>query len=62
VRPLLEGPQLVARDTKTGALVRYDAQTPDWSASDGPEEFTHWLMHQPKIRRGFGQKISGRGI
>jgi hypothetical protein len=37
--------QLVGRDTKTGALVRYDANPPDWSASDAPEEFTHWLTH-----------------
>ena len=48
--------QLVGRDTKTGALVRYDVKPPDWSASDGPEEFTHWLMHQPEMRLGFGEK------
>ena len=48
--------QLVGRDTETGALVRCDAYPPNWSASDGPEEFTYWLMHQPEIRRGFGQK------
>jgi hypothetical protein len=48
--------QLVGRDTKTGALVRYEASPPDWSASNGPEEFTHWLMHQPEIRRSFGQE------
>jgi hypothetical protein len=37
--------QLVGRDTKTGTLVRYEANPPDWSASDAPEEFTHWLRH-----------------
>jgi hypothetical protein len=46
--------QLVGRDTETGALVRYIAQPPDWSASDGPEEFTHWLIHRHHIGEGFG--------
>jgi hypothetical protein len=46
--------QLVGRDTETGALVSYDAQPPDWSASAGPEEFTHWLRHRHHIGEGFG--------
>ena len=39
--------QLVGRDTKTGALVRYDAQPPptDWPARAAPSEFSHWLVH-----------------
>jgi hypothetical protein len=43
--------QLVGRDTKTGALVRYYPRSPDWSRRvdgtrrDGPSEFAHWLLH-----------------
>jgi hypothetical protein len=37
--------ELVGRDTRTGALVRHSANPPDWSASDAPEEFTHWQTH-----------------
>jgi hypothetical protein len=39
--------QLVGRDTKTGALVRYDAQPPpaDWPPRAAPSEFSHWLVH-----------------
>jgi hypothetical protein len=39
--------KLVGRDTKTGALVRYDAQPPpaDWPTRPGPPEFSHWLLH-----------------
>jgi hypothetical protein len=57
--------QLVGRDTETGALVRCDASPPDWSAADGPSEFTHWLRHQPG---GWGRgpyrvaESNGRGI
>ena len=48
--------QLVGRDTQTGALVRYNAQPPDWSVSDGPEEFTHWMRHQPGVHQlGYGR-------
>jgi hypothetical protein len=39
------GVLLVGRDTETGALVRYQAQPPDWSVSEGPEEFAHWTRH-----------------
>ena len=46
--------QLVCRDTTTGALVRYDARPPDWSASDGPDEFTHWAIHQREVDGGIG--------
>jgi hypothetical protein len=55
---------LVGRNTKTGALVRYDARPPDWSASDAPDEFTHWLSHQPEIRRRIGNrdKMRSRGM
>ena len=49
-RRLKDGVLLVGRDSKTGALVRYHAQPPDWSASEGPEEFTHWMRHWPKAR------------
>ena len=44
-------PQLVGRDTETGALVRYYPRPPDWSrridgtSRDGPSEFAHWLLH-----------------
>jgi hypothetical protein len=37
--------QLVGRDTKTGALVRYDPPPPHWSSREGPVEFAHWLLH-----------------
>lgn len=37
--------KLVGRDTATGALVRHGDYAPDWSASEAPEEFTHWLTH-----------------
>jgi hypothetical protein len=40
--------QLVGRDTKTGALVRYDARPPAWPVSNGPSEFAHWLLHTGK--------------
>jgi hypothetical protein len=42
--------QLVGRDTKTGALVRYDAQPPptDWPTLAGPSEYSHWLLHTEK--------------
>ena len=46
--------QLVCRDTTTGALVRYDTRPPDWSASDGPDEFTHWAIHQREVDGGIG--------
>jgi hypothetical protein len=56
--------QLVGRDTKTGALVRYEAQPPDWSASDAPKEFVHWLTHQPEVQRSIGYsdnvEVAGR--
>ena len=42
------GVLLVGRDSKTGALVRYHARPPDWSPSEGPEEFTHWVNHWSK--------------
>jgi hypothetical protein len=48
--------QLVGRDTETGALVRCDAQPPDWSASDAPKEFMHWLTHQPEVQRSIGYR------
>ena len=32
------GVLLVGRDSETGALVRYHAQPPDWSESEGPEQ------------------------
>jgi hypothetical protein len=48
--------QLVGRDTKTRALVRYNAQPPEWSASDGTEEFTHWMRHKPRVHQlGYGR-------
>jgi hypothetical protein len=42
--------QMVGRDTKTGALVRYDAQPPptDWPTLAGPSEYSHWLLHTEK--------------
>jgi hypothetical protein len=49
-RELTHGVLLVDRDSKTGALVRYHARPPDWSPSEGPEEFTHWMSHWPKGR------------
>jgi hypothetical protein len=49
-RELTHGVLLVERDSKTGALVRYHARPPDWSPSEGPEEFTHWMSHWPKGR------------
>jgi hypothetical protein len=48
--------QLVGRDMETGALVRCDAQPPDWSASDAPKEFMHWLTHQPEVQRSIGYR------
>jgi hypothetical protein len=38
---------LVGRDTRTGALVRYDAQPPptEWPTREGPPEFSHWKRH-----------------
>jgi hypothetical protein len=49
-RRLTNGVLLVGRDTKTGALVRYHPRPPNWSPSDGPEEFTHWMSHWTKAR------------
>jgi hypothetical protein len=37
--------QLIGRDTETGALVRYNAEPPNWSKRKGPSEFAHWLLH-----------------
>ena len=37
--------QLVGRDSKTAALVRYIAQPSNWSKQQGPSEFEHWLQH-----------------
>jgi hypothetical protein len=37
--------QLIGRDTETGALVRYNAQPPNWSERKGPSEYAHWLLH-----------------
>jgi hypothetical protein len=56
--------QLVGRNTQTGALVRCDAQPPDWSASAGPEEFTHWLIHRhtPAEGSATGPDLSSRYI
>jgi hypothetical protein len=45
---------LVGRDTKTGALVRFNARPPDWSPLDGPKEFKHWLRHRSE---NYGYKI-----
>ena len=44
--------KLVGRDTATGALVRHGAYPPDWSASDTPEEFTHWQTHTNQSTTG----------
>jgi hypothetical protein len=44
--------QLVGRDSRTRALVRYDAHPPDWSESKGPEEFAHWLLHTKQSNWG----------
>jgi hypothetical protein len=40
--------QLVGRDTDTKALVRYNANPPNWSTREGPSEFSHWLEHTRK--------------
>lgn len=53
-RPLKDGVLLVGRDSKTGALVRYRAPPPNWSPTDGPEDFTHWMRHWPRFGRGIG--------
>ena len=37
--------QLVGRDSKTAALVRYIAQPSNRSRQQGPSEFEHWLQH-----------------
>jgi hypothetical protein len=37
--------QLVGRDSTTRALVRYDAQPPNWYRREGPSEYAHWLLH-----------------
>ena len=44
---------LVGRDSETGALVRYHAQPPDWSESEGPEEFAHWMRHWFQLTGSF---------
>jgi hypothetical protein len=48
-RRLKDGVLLVGRDSETGALVRYHAEPPDWSESEGTEEFAHWMSHWPKV-------------
>jgi hypothetical protein len=45
--------QLVGRDSETGALVRYHAQPPGWSESEGPEEFAHWMRHWAQLNGSF---------
>jgi hypothetical protein len=52
-RILKDGVLLVSRDSKTGALVRYHAQPPDWSESEGPEEFAHWMRHWVQLNGSF---------
>jgi hypothetical protein len=47
------GVLLIGRDTETGALVRYHAQPPDWSATDGPEAFAHWMRHWAQLNGTF---------
>lgn len=53
-RPLKDGVLLVGRDSRTGALVRCHALPPNWSPTDGPEAFTHWMRHWPRFGRGIG--------
>jgi len=48
-RKLKDGLLLVGRDSETRALVRYHAQPPDWSESEGPEEFAHWMRHWAQL-------------
>jgi hypothetical protein len=45
--------QLVGRDSETGALVRYHAQPPDWSESEGPEEFARGYVVGSSARNAF---------
>lgn len=50
--------QLVGRDTGNGALVRYNAYPPNWKAERaGPQEFAHWLLHQPE-RAGYQTEVA----
>jgi hypothetical protein len=50
-RRLKDGVLLVGRDTKTGALVRYHALPPEWSPTEGPEEFARWMrLCWPPVR------------
>src|SRR6478672_4663527 len=49
-RGLTSGVLLVGRDSKTGSLVLIRPPPPDWSDKEGPEEFTHWMRHWPKVR------------
>ena len=53
--------QLVGRDTKSGALVRHDAQPPDWSRREGPSEFSHWLGHTKKSFRDYPVAVGRDG-
>src|SRR5512133_1656755 len=46
---LKDGLLLVGRDSETRALVRYHAQPPDWSESEGPEEFAHSMRHWAQV-------------
>jgi hypothetical protein len=51
--------ELVGRDTTTGALVRNSANPPDWSASDAPEEFSHWQTHTNQSTPGLYRVAAG---
>ena len=52
-RRLKDGVLLVGRESKTGALVRYHAQPPDWSESEGLEEFAHRMRHWVQLNGSF---------
>ena len=53
----------MGRDTTTGALVRYDACPPDWSAQEGPLEFGHWLLHtKQSVRQQVADGSDGRRV
>jgi hypothetical protein len=54
---------LVGRDTKTGALVRCDAQPPptDWPKRAGPSEYAHWQLH-PRHYSSVAESPDGRHL